>query len=715
MQIGLKNKPNLEHAAMNKWCTSVGALICVIATVVCLAPFATKAFHIDDTLFLYAARQISVHPADPYGFTVNWYSYESRMSDVTQNGPLTSYYIALAASILGWSEIALHLAFLVPAVAAVLGTYFLAARFCTQPLIAALATLLCPAFLVSSTTVMTDTMMLALWVWAMLFWLRNIEKGSHALLIISACLIGLAAIAKYFAFALIPLLLFHGLLCWPRVRWRILYLAIPVIICLLYDFAMRSMYGHSMLYGAGTYALTQSTHSSYFSRLLITLSFTGGCLTTLIFYAPLIWPRRVLMIAGLGILLTVLYLSSTNSLTDFDLPSGGIRVLIVLQFTVFAAAGIGLVALSALDFWRSRDADTFLLVQWIAGTMVFCWLVNWTVNGRSILPMAPAVSILIVRHIGSYAKNIKGWTIHMEYLPLVLSGLMSIAVVWADARFANTGRAAAAEMQRRYADHKGTVLFSGHWGFQYYMESYGFTAIDANKTTMSRNDILVLPGFGSNTAKIPKGIFSKTTRLEFQQCSFLTTMSNLFKAGFYSSACGPLPYAFGAVPAERFYLLMKPIGTEELARIKSFEEEVERNPKSAEPLVKLANALIQNGRFQEAIVDLKQVVRLDPNDANTHNNLAWLLATQKAEQLGDPFEAVLMAERACKLTEYKSVDCLDTLAVAYASAGRFSEAVVTAQKAIQIASAAGQAALVKQIEDRLKLYKENRAYIEPEE
>ena len=85
-----------------------------------------------------------------------------------------------------------------------------------QPLLAALATLLCPVFLVSSTTVMSDTMMLAFWVWAMIFWLRSAEGGSHVLALLSACLIAVAALTKYFAVALVPLLLAYSLLRRPR-------------------------------------------------------------------------------------------------------------------------------------------------------------------------------------------------------------------------------------------------------------------------------------------------------------------------------------------------------------------------------------------------------------------------------------------------------------------------------------------------------------------
>ncbi len=240
MMLNLMPEYNEATARQNR----IGVLICAALTIAILSPFANKAFHMDDTLFLYAARQIRAHPADPFGFKVNWYGIERSMAEVTENPPLNSYYIALAASCFGWSETALHLAFLVPAVAAILGTYFLAVRFCTQPLLAALATLLCPVFLVSSTTLMCDTMLLTFWVWAVLLWLQGMESGSHSFAILSACLIAAAALTKYFGLALVPLLLAYSLLRWPRVRWRVLYLLIPVAVLFGYDSVMHSLYGH---------------------------------------------------------------------------------------------------------------------------------------------------------------------------------------------------------------------------------------------------------------------------------------------------------------------------------------------------------------------------------------------------------------------------------------------------------------------------------------
>ena len=104
-----------------------------------LLPFVNRAFHIDDPLFLWAAKQIQTHPADPYGFRVNWYGSDMAMFDVTKNPPLASYYLALVASIVGWSERALHLALMLPALSVVAGMFLLARRWCLNPALAVLA------------------------------------------------------------------------------------------------------------------------------------------------------------------------------------------------------------------------------------------------------------------------------------------------------------------------------------------------------------------------------------------------------------------------------------------------------------------------------------------------------------------------------------------------------------------------------------------------
>ena len=111
------------------------------AMLACLLPFVDKAYHIDDTLFVWAGQHIQKHPLDFYGFDVNWYTTWQPMAGVTQNPPATCYYLALAGSFFGWSEVALHVAMLLPAWGLIWGTYRLAERFGVRPFPAAADTL----------------------------------------------------------------------------------------------------------------------------------------------------------------------------------------------------------------------------------------------------------------------------------------------------------------------------------------------------------------------------------------------------------------------------------------------------------------------------------------------------------------------------------------------------------------------------------------------
>lgn len=73
-----------------------------------------------------------------------------------------------------------------------------------------------------------------------------------------------------------------------------------------------------------------------------------------------------------------------------------------------------------------------------------------------------------------------------------------------------------------------------------------------------------------------------------------------------------------------------------------------------------------------------------------------------------------LARRACQVTGRKNASSLDTLAAAYAEAGRFKEAVVAAQEAIELAGAAKQQAAVRKMQQRLALYRKQQPYHERE-
>jgi hypothetical protein len=82
------------------------------------------------------------------------------------------------------------------------------------------------------------------------------------------------------------------------------------------------------------------------------------------------------------------------------------------------------------------------------------------------------------------------------------------------------------------------------------------------------------------------------------------------------------------------------------------------------------------------------------------------MATQ--QPFSNPEEAMRLALKACELTDFKNPFFLDTLSSAYASAGKFSEAVETAQSALNIAQSAGKKQLYEEIQKHIELYKNNK-------
>ncbi|MBX7164774.1 MAG: tetratricopeptide repeat protein [Pirellulales bacterium] len=127
----------------------------------------------------------------------------------------------------------------------------------------------------------------------------------------------------------------------------------------------------------------------------------------------------------------------------------------------------------------------------------------------------------------------------------------------------------------------------------------------------------------------------------------------------------------------------------------------------------LAALFEQVGRPRDAIRELEELLELQPDHANAANNLAWMLATHRDATLRNGAQAVAIAERAARNPVNATPALLDTLAAAYAEAGRFADAVRASTQAIQLARQAGDAALADDIATRLALYQAGRPYHQP--
>ena len=127
----------------------------------------------------------------------------------------------------------------------------------------------------------------------------------------------------------------------------------------------------------------------------------------------------------------------------------------------------------------------------------------------------------------------------------------------------------------------------------------------------------------------------------------------------------------------------------------------------------LGLALAARNRPEEAVAHYQRAIQLSPDDIEPQKNLAWLLATRPEATLHNSAEAVKLAERANRLSGGKQPEVLDTLAAAYAAAGLFPEALVTARKALELAAQQNKRALTEALSARIAHYEAGKPYRQP--
>jgi tetratricopeptide (TPR) repeat protein len=122
-----------------------------------------------------------------------------------------------------------------------------------------------------------------------------------------------------------------------------------------------------------------------------------------------------------------------------------------------------------------------------------------------------------------------------------------------------------------------------------------------------------------------------------------------------------------------------------------FEEVLGKNPQTAEGQrllaanqELLADLYAKQKLYGDAIRNYQEALRLDPDFAEAHNNLAWLYATCDDRKYRDPKAALDHAQRAVDLTQGKEGGFMDTLAEAYFANGDYQQAVEIQKKALAL-------------------------------
>ena len=175
--------------------------------------------------------------------------------------------------------------------------------------------------------------------------------------------------------------------------------------------------------------------------------------------------------------------------------------------------------------------------------------------------------------------------------------------------------------------------------------------------------------------------------------------------------------------------------------IVQYQKVLEIKPDFAEAHNSLGYSLFRIGRMDEAIVHYRKAIELQPGLVQAYNNLgyafykkkmaaeamtyyqkaielqpqfipaqislAWMLATWPEPLVRNGGKAVALAEQADRFSKDKDPLVLRTLAAAYAEAGRFPEAVLTAKQALALAMTQSNTRLTKALQTEIGLYQTN--------
>jgi len=701
------------------WLTRHPRLTIVLLLLATLGPFANKAVHTDDALFVWSAQWIQQHPLDFYGGLVNWWVSDVPMWVANWNPPLVAYLLAGIGTLLGWNEWALHLAGWLMAGLAAAGIFALAQRWCQRPLLATAIAIFTPAFLVSASTLMCDVPMLALWIWAVVLWEKALAEGTDRRLFLAAgWLAGLAVLTKYSALTLLPLLPLLALLRTRRVGWWLVGLAVPAMLVAGYEWLTWHQYGQGLVAAASYHARSfrPGFPGGFKATILVGLAFAGGSTLPVLLFAPWLWRSRDLLFGG-----TVLlggWLALMAGWEKLGLSENAPLLKhpgYLLQVMVMVAGGIHLVLLAAVSSWRRPDAVSLSLLAWIGSVLFFAIIVNWLINARSFLPLVPAVAILVVRALETTPGKLAGnfWPLS----PLAASVAVAAGLVAADCQVANLERQTAQKIVTQYKPAGHQLWFCGHGAFQYYMQQLGGQPVDVTRSLLQPGDVLVMPQLGYGLSSLPFGSVGWLGHVSYKPSVWLnlsgaTTNS---AAGFYGANWGPVPFSLGGAPGQTYYVVKVfyrlqmdsqpnnlPRGrVDDVPSIPHISCTVQDSimfpgqPVAAGELQQAAQNQA-DGKVTEAISHYREALKLDADNVQALTQLAWILATTGDRSLRDGTEALQLAGRAVRLSEGRSPMAYGVLAAAYAETGQFPEAINQCRIAATFAHLTGQTAVAQQ-------------------
>lgn len=478
-------------------------------------PFAGRAHHVDDPLYLAAARGVLEHPLDPLGAPSFWHDRPTTLFEDLYNPPLTAYLVAVPVAAGGGAEWPVHLFMILAGAAA------LAAMAWTGEALGvagrwSLLLAASPALCTASVSAMADVPFLLL---TLLAWGAALRGRAAA----NGLLVALSALTKYAGLLNVPLSLVP--LQRPARRKAVLALALAGGLFLAWCAWNLLAYGRTHVAAASRFQTVSLRHQGELALSLVAALGLAGLPAAL---GLIRWTRATLAIAVVaGVAGAALVYARGAGLANAG-----------LGLAAFGSGAALLAAAGRASRAEVRREPFVPLCFWAyaAYTVLFVYFGT----ARYALPMLPPLVWLLARS-GEADRGRARW------LASVGAGaVVSLLVLRADAGYADAWRTAAARLPR-----EGRGFEIGHWGFQWYAGRRGYAPLAPRQLLQAGDVVAEAEGVHAARSSPAHSAVLRHFSTVTVPSPWLRVMDRRAQAGFYSSAWGLLPFALRSAAAER--------------------------------------------------------------------------------------------------------------------------------------------------------------------
>lgn len=412
-------------------------LLAVIVGVLLYGQFLHKPVHIDDTNFLRLAEGAAADFRRPHLVPINWLGETVPAFDVLSNPPGIAWWLAPVLNAPLWLQ---HLWMLVWLLPTAWGARELGKYFCQDDGTSSVWVLMtCPVVVLSAHSFFPDLPLLACTVAGIGGMVSG--KGWKELWALVA---GSAFLFRYSGVLLIAVVV---IVAWRQLKWRGVVRCWPAVIPLI-ALAVNDYLVYGKWHLLAMFAFqNDGQHKTYEHiphNLVAAVAMLGGaCLLPV-----LVWQRGTIHAAILGV-----WIGFNAAFFSQQTIAQGIPTVI------FTAAGAS--ALYLLVGQKSRDVSLSLWASLglvLLGTSRFAATRYW-------IPFLPAFVLLGLR----CRRDTRSFE-----LAIAANVLVSLGLAIDDFEFADSLRQAAVHV----SGISKTGHFSGHWGWQYYLEKNGWVALE---------------------------------------------------------------------------------------------------------------------------------------------------------------------------------------------------------------------------------------------